>query len=612
MSATMNFEYHQLVFLYLQEIGDKNVLKDRHKLPEKIINEHISQYFKNLSNKKADEEFLIELQTKLEKEMARIISKKSVYYWIHLYRRIGVEKTFGESNQTILLYRNILEIAFKKYGHNNVDEDFVVYTGQPIEEYAEKIMGGLFVKALKHYKMEIEFSELPLGTCIKDFSEIDYHNIFFLECLAYYYWWITSCLRRLWKGNTLTFNLFDKRKSPFEVYATKEKEWLMKHYDKRNERYSEVATSAGVIFDNDEDDKYSIIIPQYNVERITLEESGQAVLLENTKIWTLFGELVTNFLYASYDLYGYYKMNSFVKEAFYKKYGYSFEGFVGTVYLLMISIYSEVLREVQSTVSMFQRAYSYYVSLERVISIVEEAYKNVGDDFPFEIKEGEICKILNDLLLKDDREDISLATIGPDSPLFYAGDQLIIDHKAFINVIINKTNGLEDGSESKGHDFEDIAVECLESFEYELWECKKKLKAKDGSSEEIDVSFIHKGYLFIGETKCNTMPINWIIGNKKTLEIRQSKLEKALKQIDRKAEWIYNKRKNGTNFSLPEEVHTIIPIVITPFVEYIWDDEENLWLTKDIPRICTLKECELLCNDESIDDICKKSFIKKI
>ena len=60
-------------------------------------------------------------------------------------------------------------------------------------------------------------------------------------------------------------------------------------------------------------------------------------------------------------------------------------------------------------------------------------------------------------------------------------------------------------------------------------------------------------------------------------------------QVDKKANWLKGNRQ-GSNFEIPGQVNTIVSVIVTPFVEYIWTDNSKLWLDGKIPRICTFEE----------------------
>jgi len=105
MRIEFTFEYHQILFHYFNSISPVDIEKERHVISAKVINKHIEKYTESISEGINGEEFLLELQKKIENEMAAIISRRSVYYWMHLYRRIGVIKSFGETETTLSLYR---------------------------------------------------------------------------------------------------------------------------------------------------------------------------------------------------------------------------------------------------------------------------------------------------------------------------------------------------------------------------------------------------------------------------------------------------------------------------------------------------------------------------
>ena len=166
--------------------------------------------------------------------------------------------------------------------------------------------------------------------------------------------------------------------------------------------------------------------------------------------------------------------------------------------------------------------------------------------------------------------------------------------------------------EDKGHAFERIVIERLKKKGFKLWKCQQKLVHSDGTSKEIDVSFVFDGCLFVAELKCNTMALNHACGTTSYLNRRKKgKVQTAICESDDKADWLKD-HPNGTNYELPDSIQRIIPFAVSPFVEYIWGKEDNLWLTDSIPRICTPSECELLCDESILAEISKKPYVVNI
>jgi len=504
-----------------------------------------------------------------------------------------------------------METAFKKYGTRTLGEDFVRLLDNSDKEDIKQIANGFYVEALKYYGILDSTNSFNGGLCLKNFNKEDYYEIFVLECLAYNYWWTTACLRRLYKGGNFVLNLAIQEKPPFYVYANPSLEYLMMNYDDRAKKYSENSTSSGIILNNERNQfSCNAVYPMYNVERLSINEYPQDKLF-NYNVVSIFDEVIPNFKWGSIDLYYYYHTYKFAEKRFLEKYKYSFESYIGIIYILLLHNSMNSMRNPRAGMMMLQRAYAYYDSLEELEKVILQTYFAIKAELPFKLQEDEVPQILDDMLLPHVRTEISLATMGPQYPLISIEDCVIIDFYAIRNVLEYKMHSMESGKETKGHSFEYFVYERLTKSRFAMWKCMQELKGNDGTIKEIDISFIYKGYLFLGELKCHTQSSSYIKGDKQSLEFRRKKLTKALKQANEKARWIKN-HCEGTNFLVPKDVHTIVPFVISPFVEYIWNIDDELWLTKDIPRICTPLECELLCDDKIIDEISDKPFLVKL
>jgi hypothetical protein len=117
----------------------------------------------------------------LEAEMERVLERHSVFFWLHVYRRIGVMLSPGHEDKTdertVSLVRQIVELAITKHG-------------QPVEawEFArsdtvgvEKILGGFYSQAVASASgdnlatvvglLEESFKKRP-ALIIRDFGDI--------------------------------------------------------------------------------------------------------------------------------------------------------------------------------------------------------------------------------------------------------------------------------------------------------------------------------------------------------------------------------------------------------------------------------------------------------
>ncbi len=94
-------------------------------------------------------------------------------------------------------------------------------------------------------------------------------------------------------------------------------------------------------------------------------------------------------------------------------------------------------------------------------------------------------------------------------------------------------------------------------------------------------------------------------------EFRREKFESALDDCDKLAEWL-SKRRRGANFEVTQGIDIIIPIAVSPFVEYIWSSDETLWLTKEIPRVCTPDELSSITHRDILSEIVRKPFVRYV
>lgn len=602
----VQIDYHLVLFPYMIKKYNMNIHIDRNKDTDDIVN-FFTSTFAHLSGTVNLEaiKFIEALQQRLEAQMQKIISTKSIYYWFHLYRRIAPVATFdNESKQTVWLYRNILENAFLKYGKAETGNDLIYSTDKRLVK-VQDIASGLYAEALKNYRIEKKLENKNTGIFLGSFGKKELSEIFRLERLSYEFWHTTMCLRRIYKSGVLQIE-----KNQYWVFNDPETEFLMQSYDTRGGDLEDLSCSDGislVTFDISND---IIIAPKYNIEQLSLQEYPEHKIFNLNIPEEMLHEFKPNFLWIPINFDYYYRNREFYNDSFQRKFGYRMESFVYTLYLLLFREFVFSRGNHAAGIDNIKRAYRHIRSYEVLTDELIEYYK-AGKEcgkYAFQIDKDEILNVLEDLTLPKETDPISLVTLGPRYLLFPAinGDY-IIDYAAITPILLTKLHFLSVKEETKGHLFEDVVIERLKKKEFYLWECKKKLNHNDDTSKEIDISFIYKGFLFIGELKSNKMSLSYIKGDIKSLEFRKAKMTDALSQIDDKAKWL-SMHVAGTNYQIPKEVKAIIPFVVSPFKEYIWDRNSNLWLTDSIPRICTPSESEKLCSDEVIKSLSSRPF----
>ena len=585
-----------------------DIHNERNKVTDQIVHFYLST-FAHLSGSSGSKaiDFVYRLQHRLETEMRKIISTKSIYYWFHIYRRIAPIASFeNESDQTVSLYRNIMETAFLKYGKTETNEE-LVYNTEKRKVQVEDIASGLYIEAIKEFKLNLFTNHFP-GIFLGQFGKAELLEINTLERLAYEYWHTTACLRRLNKGGTLGII-----GNAYGVENDAETEALISSYDSRGHSFEDLYSSVGIPFFTKEVSLEVVMLPKYNIEQLSLQEYPFHGYFNVNIPDNLLKNFKPNFIWLPINLNHYFKTNEYYKESFRKNFGYNLESFVNVIYLVVFREYMMCRENHQIGIDNLKRSYRHIKSYDSLANELLDYYDGLNEKLiAYELSKTEVINVLCELSIPKSTTNISLDTLGPRYLLFPAiNDDFIIDYASIIPILLTKMHFLNVKEELKGHLFEDVVISRLISKGFNLWECKKRLIHQDDTSKEIDLSFIYKNFLFIGELKSNKMSLSYIKGEKKSLDFRKKKIINAITQVEEKVKWL-KLHTVGRNYQIPENVHVIVPFVVTPFKEYIWSRDKSLWMTNEIPRVCTPSECELLCEDEIINELMDKPFIRYV
>jgi hypothetical protein len=83
-------------------------------------------------------------------------------------------------------------------------------------------------------------------------------------------------------------------------------------------------------------------------------------------------------------------------------------------------------------------------------------------------------------------------------------------------------------------------------------------------------------------------PLNYEIGRPRTFELRRDRLDDKVEQVLELSEFLQTNPR-GTNYDFTD-IERIVPLVVSPFVEWLWDRSERLWLSDGTPRILSANE----------------------
>jgi len=611
-SINLIFDYNHILFPFLFSKRWKELLELREELTRKIISSFLSNYqpFREFSYPEGVE-IIKDLQEKIEREISRIVSSKSIYYWFHLYRRIAPGSNFpGESPSGISLYRRMMECAFLKYGKFKPGKELLFSDGTT---NVDQVASGNYKKALEALKLEC--SVLPKGVYLGEFGFSNMVELCQVERLVYEYLYTTQLVRRLYKGGKL-FIVNDE----YFVENEKEAEELIQSFDNRNLEAQNLTTNTGIPIDIDPTKmNFPVLLPVYNCQQMQIHN------LPFDKVFNInlhFGkDFVPNFLWGPFiDFDHYYVQNQFLEDQFYEELGFTLAALVITFCSICFRAIANVWvidnpqYKIGMTLNLIQRAYGYFQSKFYLADDILFWRKNIN--LPslqnYSLKKDEVLKILDYFTLREDRrKSISLTTRGP-RPLIFptGGEEFVLDYASILEILIGITHSIRE-IEAKGHLFEEWLNKRLEDKGFNVWVRSKRLIGTDNSSREIDCSFCHKDALFILEQKCINRSYGFEIGDIKAVNFRKEKLNDAIMEIDDKADWLL-KHPVGNNYEIPPNIKYVVPVVVSPFVEYLWSKDDYYWLTMSIPRICTPSEVEKLRDDKIFNHIIKRPFVRII
>jgi hypothetical protein len=278
-----------------------------------------------------------EILDSIDNEMRNLVSRRSVAYWLHIYRRIGVylspEHEDKTDHVTVGLVRQIGELAIQKHGLRMGYKEF----GLSDKLGPDRILGGWMKKGLKSLggdgiggeQIFREYSAMLKNNptwVIRDFSKRDFLDIYALEGAAYQYWRLTALLRSLGKGARIIVD----ETGDWDYVPNHALTQLIVSIDKRNERRNSLSSLMGVWIDEEtitgrkgNDGQKSeldvVFFPTYNTSRVKLTDELEFFGVRFP------GGFVPNFFPLYLRTKVFFQHHDFMREQFLKRRGYDFE-----------------------------------------------------------------------------------------------------------------------------------------------------------------------------------------------------------------------------------------------------------------------------------------------
>lgn len=545
----------------------------------------------------------------IEEEMKSVIEKHSVFFWLHLYRRIapslGSDLGVNTDPTVAVNVRQQLEQAFKKYGVISEFNDYALSS----EINPESILGGLFSQSLKKSRKpkQIKFFEEQLKNnsqwVLTDFNANDIINTYYLEGLSYQYWYISAKMRASGKGVLLSIS----DKGDIDEKWTEEQLFLISNFDKRNLADS---IKLGLVSN----------VGSYTISKLTEAQNWHESIVityinagfetaKNLGLDDLTDDFCPNYLPFIVNSTAFFKSHSYLSKKFETKFNFGlleflqFSGLLSN-YTMYDNLNSKMINK--------HVGLTYYTKFQRGYRTINSSLTEIKDsilNYYNELRESESIQESRleshiDLILeyvtlnKVKQKNIGVWSRGPQYILFALKEGFLLDLSSWHFLLQNMFFGLKnyDPKSIKGHEFEAVCADLLKSKGFDV--IKESTTITCGSStREIDVAVRIENNLYLLECKAAERPLDFEIGNPKTIIWRNRDFMKKLEQAETLREFILkSKCGNNYDFSWAKNINSF---VVSPFTEWVWSSEPNIWSTcKRFPRIMSLNDVLQFFNSE--------------
>lgn len=533
----------------------------------------------------------------LEEVMSGLVKKHSPFFWMHLYRRVGIghiSESFEKSDAfTLAAVRRTVESAIFKYSDTTNLSDMSLSDNIAPNE----VLDGLFVEVHTLVgRSEESIADLWKNYSnqwvLSDYKREDHQTLYTLEGYAYEYWRTMANMRAIAKGASLHVS----RSGKWRGNRPDGLDRLIQIYDRRLARGQSYFSSAkGLLSFNDFDKnsvhsvKNRVFFASYNYTRIPFSKISE-------KVEFLKGE-TGNFVPMVLDAESFLKSHKIMAKPFFKKWGFSLENVV--LFFSTISAYVFGLR-IQGAPSpefgLFQFLQRAYIqvnantdSLVKILIDTAEKFSDLSEENSKSFSQ-EVGKIIEHFQLTSDNQlRVSLWSFGPRPIIIPHGETNIIDVGGLQLVLENLFFSLRENQQQRGYEFEIILREETEKRGFELLP-NRILRFSEDEYRETDLAIRVGETLVLCDCRSIERPLDLFLGKPSAQQHRTDLLQKKNDQVNSIKQYVMNKPV-GTNydFSWAEE---IMSVGVLPDTEWIWSEEKDYWVDigREIPVILSVEE----------------------
>jgi len=525
----------------------------------------------------------------VETELAKLIGPHSLAYFLHLYRRLAPGPVgYDDQPATIGLTRAVLEAAIQKHANLRFCNKIAFSASVPIES----VLGGILMSP--QFEMERRILSESSQLVLTDFTSPDLADFYDVERLAYEIWRTAAALRITGKGAAL---IVDSPPDWFTDDRSHELNSLVVSFDKRNENESWSLSHSGVIFEEPWQSPAEgvVLLPVYNLLGATSEDFRTLTRLFGG---VLEHEMKFNFVWLPLNLREYRIAHLPLASAFDQKHRVPFDAVLAVVAALLSRVsYSWNETGIMSFLKYWQRAYDgphQRDSLrDQLLTFMPTACETLA------IKESDLDLTQIDAAISfweldtSNRSAIDLSYPGPHHVFLPMSEgQVFVDYAW----ILRRLHDLFLGVWIPDQNFKGDALERVVRGGKSLLP-SRQCRANGGETRQIDFATARGKHLIIAECKAVGMSIAFDRGEPEAIQYRtENVVERALTGVDDKARWLAS-HPVGSNYDI-RGYEDILPVAVSPFVEFIPSLDTRYWISKDLPRVLTPRELGSLLGDE--------------
>ena len=412
--------------------------------------------------------------------------------------------------------------------------------------------------------------------------------------MSYEIWRTAAALRTTGKGAPL---IVCEPPVCFGDGRSDDLDFLVTNYDQRLDQSSSSHSASGVVFSDMTalESAGAVLIPIYNLGGVT-SKAYEDILYLMYKV-RLISEVTYNFVWFPFNLREYRKAHLPFAIPFYKKYGVSLDAVLAVIAALLLRVlYIWEQSGIAAFTRSHQRAYEGPVTSKFLHDEINFFIHAAYDLLEIEASSIGTTDVMGAIkfwgLNESNRADIDLSYSGPHH-LFLPiqSDQYLIDYAW----IIRRLHDLFVGIWISDQNFKGAALENAIQKGKSILPATP-CKATNGQERQIDYAVACEKYLLIAECKAVGMSIGFDRGDPRAINHRTANMiELALSQVDDKASWLAS-NPVGTNYDI-STYDCILPVGVSPFVEFIPSRDRRYWISNNIPRVLTVQEFKKLLND---------------